>query len=100
MSYATSLFVFAHLDSDFVPAGILTLTEQNSEVLASEFAYGLKYLDRANALEIDPLSLPLANKSAQRGKRLKKPAQAPGVRLQSRKTMFGDVAAHFQVSDP
>ena len=70
MSYATSLFVFAHLDSDFVPAGILTLTEQNSEVLASEFAYGLKYLDRANALEIDPLSLPLANKSAQRGKRL------------------------------
>jgi serine/threonine-protein kinase HipA len=52
MSYATSLFVFAHLDSDFVPAGILTLTEQNSEVLASEFAYGLKYLDRANALEI------------------------------------------------
>ncbi len=66
----SSLFVFAHLDSAFVPAGRLTLTEQGSELIASEFAYGLKYIERANAIEIDPLSLSLADKSAIRHQRL------------------------------
>ncbi len=78
MSQATSaqLMVFAHLDTAFVPAGKLSLTEQGSEVTASEFVYGLKYLERPNALELDPLSLSLASKGAVRGQRLFPPAQA------------------------
>ena len=67
---SSQLFVFAHLDTAFVPAGKLTLTEQVNEVTASEFVYGLKYLERTNALELDPLGLSLANKSAMRGQRL------------------------------
>lgn len=73
---SSQLFVFAHLDTAFVPAGKLTLTEQVNEVTASEFVYGLKYLERTNALELDPLGLSLANKSAMRGQRLFPPAQA------------------------
>ena len=40
----TRLFAFAHLDGGFVPAGRLTLTEEADQVLASSFAYGLRYL--------------------------------------------------------
>ena len=78
MSHAKSsqLFVFAHLDTAFVPAGKLTLTEQGSEVIASEFLYGLKYLERPNALELDPLGLSIANKDVIRGQRLFPPNQA------------------------
>ncbi|MDB5754560.1 MAG: phosphatidylinositol kinase [Massilia sp.] len=65
-----SLAVFAHLDTDFVPAGLLHLTEEGDKLLASEFAYGLRYLERTAALEIDPVSLSLKNKTEVRGKRL------------------------------
>lgn len=62
-----SLAVFAHLDGRFEPAGLLEMTEQGTALLASSFRYGLRYLERPNALEIDPLSLSLADKNAVRG---------------------------------
>lgn len=68
-----SLFVFAHLDGDFLPAGKLDLTEQGNQLVASTFAYGQRYLERPNALEIDPVGLSLRDKSAVRAKRLVPP---------------------------
>lgn len=72
MSLETSraAYVFAHLAGEFVPAGKLELFELGSELLASNFAYGQRYLDRANALEIDPVSLGLRDRNEMRGKRL------------------------------
>jgi serine/threonine-protein kinase HipA len=42
-----------------VPAGRLTMLEQGEQTLASRFSYGRRYLERANALAVDPVSLPL-----------------------------------------
>jgi serine/threonine-protein kinase HipA len=70
MAHNRTLAIFAHLEEDFVPAGLLTLTEEGSEVRASEFAYGLKYLERGNAIEIDPVSLSLKDRPAIRGKKI------------------------------
>lgn len=73
------LAVFAWLpgpaENRFVPAGLLNLTEtvganpQNRE-LASRFAYGLGYLKRPAAIEVDPVSLSLADRDAVRGQAL------------------------------
>src|SRR5579872_1621458 len=71
------LFVFAHLDAEWVPCGQLTLTEDGAELLASTFAYGLKYLDRPGALEVDPVSLSIGDKSGVRGKALFPPNNLP-----------------------
>ena len=68
-----NLFVFANLDGDFVPAGQLQVDEEGSRLIASSFAYGLRYLDRGNAQEIDPVALSLKNKSEIKGKRLVPP---------------------------
>jgi serine/threonine-protein kinase HipA len=62
------LIVFAHLDTDWVPCGQLALTEDGPTVLASSFAYGLRYLDRPNAIEVDPVSLGLHDRKGIRGK--------------------------------
>jgi serine/threonine-protein kinase HipA len=67
------LFVFANLEGQFVPAGQLQVDEEGSRLLASSFAYGLRYLDRSNAQEIDPVALSLKNKSGIKGKRLVPP---------------------------
>lgn len=64
------LTVFAHLGADWAPCGQLTLTEDGTTLLASEFAYGLNYLRRRDALEVDPVSLGLADRVAVRGRRL------------------------------
>jgi serine/threonine-protein kinase HipA len=64
------LFVFANLDAKWVPCGQLDLTEDGATLLASSFAYGLKYLERRNALEVDPVSLSIHDKSAVQGKAL------------------------------
>jgi serine/threonine-protein kinase HipA len=64
------LVVFSHLDTDWVPCGQLTLTEDGAKLLASTFAYGLRYLQRPGALEVDPVSLSLRDKNAVRGKAL------------------------------
>lgn len=58
------LFVFVNLENEFAPAGILTLTEENTQVIASEFTYGTKYLGRSNAIEVDPVSLSISPKNA------------------------------------
>ena len=65
-----TLAVFAHLDGQFEPAGLLDMTEHGENLLASGFRYGLRYLERPNAVEIDPVSLPLADRNAVRGKAL------------------------------
>ncbi len=68
-----NLFVFSNLDGEFVPAGQLQLDEEGSKLIASSFAYGLRYLDRSNAQEVDPVALGLKNKSELKGKRLVPP---------------------------
>lgn len=67
---ATELYVFAHLLGEFVPAGILTLTETPLGVEASRFSYGTRYLQRSQAIEVDPVSLALADKAQVREKSL------------------------------
>lgn len=67
------LFVFANLDGEFVPAGQLQVDEEGARLIASSFAYGLRYLDRSNAQEVDPVALSLRNKSEIKGKRLVPP---------------------------
>jgi serine/threonine-protein kinase HipA len=50
--------VFVHLpgEVDAVPAGTLTLTQLGDEI-NSKFVYGTRYMQRHNALELDPFSL-------------------------------------------
>jgi serine/threonine-protein kinase HipA len=62
--------VFACLGPAWAPCGRLTLTEEGRSLLASSFAYGLHYLKRPDALEIDPVSLGLTNREEVRGKRI------------------------------
>lgn len=73
------LTVFAWLPEKpagrFVPAGLLQLTElvganPNNRELTSRFAYGLGYLKRPEAVEVDPVSLSLADLEAVRGQQL------------------------------
>jgi len=61
------LYAFAYLDTEWVPCGQLTLTEDGPKLSASSFAYGLRYLERPGALEVDPVSLSLRDKDAVRG---------------------------------
>ena len=51
--------VFATLpgETSAVPAGELRLFEEGAQLLASSFVYGLRYVKRPNALEVDPISL-------------------------------------------
>ena len=63
----TQLFAFAHIDGSFVPAGRLTLTEEADQVLASSFAYGLRYLKRPGSFSLDPLSLAIDDAEQVRG---------------------------------
>lgn len=62
--------VFAHLGQDWAPCGQLVMTEEGQHVLASSFAYGLNYARRADALEVDPVSLSLRDRAGVLGKRL------------------------------
>jgi serine/threonine-protein kinase HipA len=71
------LYVFAHIDTQWAPCGQLTLTEDGANLLASTFVYGLRYLERPGALEVDPVSLSLQDKSAVRGKALFPPNNLP-----------------------
>lgn len=73
LSSSRSLYVFAYFDGEFVPAGKLDLIEQGNQLAASTFAYGQRYIERPNALEIDPVGLSLRDKSNVRGKLLVPP---------------------------
>lgn len=64
------LMVFAHLGQGWAPCGQLLMTEEGPGVLASSFAYGLNYARRADALEVDPVSLGLRDRAGVLGKRL------------------------------
>jgi serine/threonine-protein kinase HipA len=64
------LMTFAHLGAAWAPCGQLALTEEGERLVASSFAYGLNYLKRPDALEVDPVSLGLADREAVRGRRL------------------------------
>lgn len=76
-AHESKLLAFAHLGADWAPCGQLTLTEEGEHLLASSFAYGLNYLKRAEALEVDPVSLSLADRDVVRGKRLLPAARLP-----------------------
>ena len=71
------LYAFAYLDTEWVPCGQLTLTEEGTRLLASTFAYGLRYLDRPGALEVDPVSLSIQDKQRVRGTALFPPNDLP-----------------------
>ncbi|AUN94664.1 type II toxin-antitoxin system HipA family toxin [Pseudazoarcus pumilus] len=71
------LTAFASLGGNWAPCGQLVLTEEGDRLLASSFAYGLNYLNRGNALEVDPVSLGLSDREAVRGKRLLPANQLP-----------------------
>jgi serine/threonine-protein kinase HipA len=55
--------VFIHLpdQSEAVPAGRISLLEEGLQSVGSTFGYGARYLKRANAIPIDPVSLPLSS---------------------------------------
>jgi serine/threonine-protein kinase HipA len=71
------LYVFAYIDTEWLPCGQLTLTEDGAKLQASRFAYGLRYLQRPGALEVDPVSLSLRDRDAVRGKALFPPNNLP-----------------------
>jgi serine/threonine-protein kinase HipA len=52
------VYVFIHLDSQWVPCGLLEYFEQGRQS-SSIFRYGRKYLQRPDAISIDPRDLPL-----------------------------------------
>lgn len=64
------LMVFAHIGQEWLPCGQLQMTEDGTNVVASDFAYGTKYCRRPNALEVDPVSLGLKKPDEVIGKRL------------------------------
>ena len=70
MATDTTLMVFAHLGQNWAPCGQLQMTEEGPGVLASNFAYGLNYARRPDALEVDPVSLSLQDRAQVLGKRL------------------------------
>ena len=53
-----------------MPAGRLLLTEEAEQVVASSFAYGLRYLERPGRFSVDPVSLPLDDIERVRGAEL------------------------------
>jgi len=61
------LAVFINLEGIFVPAGVLEMTEGADANQTSRFEYGLRYIDRQNAVAIDPFSLSIADKNRVRG---------------------------------
>ncbi|NMF96455.1 HipA domain-containing protein [Aromatoleum toluolicum] len=73
----TKLMVFAHLGTTWAPCGQLALTEEGDRLLASSFAYGLNYINRSDALEVDPVSLGLSDPKTVRAKRLLPANQLP-----------------------
>ncbi len=64
------LMTFAYLGESWAPCGQLTMTEQGPKLLASSFAYGLNYLHRADAIEVDPVSLAIRGPQSIKGKLL------------------------------
>lgn len=53
------VFIYLPGETTAVPAGRLSLIEDGTELRASRFSYGKRYLRRPNAVPVDPVSLPL-----------------------------------------
>lgn len=60
MSWTGWAFIYLPGKAVAVPAGSLELVEQGVESTTSIFGYGRRYLDRPDAVPVDPLSLPLS----------------------------------------
>ena len=71
------LYVYTYLDTEWVPCGQLTMSEDGAKLLASTFAYGLRYLQRPGALEVDPVALSLRDLNLVRGRALFPPNNLP-----------------------
>ena len=52
-------YVYIHLAGTFVPAGILSVENERRRDTFARFSYGRKYLERPDAVAIDPVQLPL-----------------------------------------
>lgn len=63
---ANRTYVYIHLPASgqFVPVGILDMSEDAGGVI-SEFRYGHRYLERTDAIPVDPLQLPLTTQRFQ-----------------------------------
>ena len=59
MALSNEAYVFIHLDGEWLPCGYFTIREDNRNIV-STFQYGLRYLDRKNAIPVDPVQLPLS----------------------------------------
>src|ERR1700731_2538420 len=71
------LVVFSPPDTEWVPSVQPTPTQDGANLLASTFAYGLRYLQRPGALEGDPVALSLRDLEAVRGTALFPPNNLP-----------------------
>src|SRR5579859_6794978 len=57
------LYVYVYLEGDgWVPAGLIEY-EEHGRLSRSRFRYGKKYVERSNAIALDPVQLPLANQT-------------------------------------
>lgn len=56
------LYVLIHLNNEWVPCGLLDYSE-NGRLSSSVFRYGQRYLERNDAVSIDPVHLPLQDQS-------------------------------------
>ena len=77
MAKTQKLAVFSHLDGQWAPCGLLSLTEEGAVSIGSSFSYGTRYLDRPNAQEVDPVALAFGNKIDIKGKLLLPPTGLP-----------------------
>jgi len=54
-----TIYVYINLNAEFVPAGIMS-THQEGNYGYSTFQYGRRYLERIDAVPVDPVALPLS----------------------------------------
>jgi len=59
MTSEKELIVYAYLPgaTNSAPVGILKVSENGNAIAGSSFVYGRRYLDRTNAVEVDPVAL-------------------------------------------
>lgn len=60
MAKTNDAYVFIHLNGQWVPCGYLSIQEDTRNIL-STFQYGKRYLQRRDAISIDPVQLPLGD---------------------------------------
>ena len=58
MTMSKQAIVFIYITGQPVPAGMLT-TFVDGRYTSSEFAYGSRYIERPDAIPVDPVTLPL-----------------------------------------